>query len=244
MVLFQTLPVASLEKLNSKYFVLLIKSAELASNCAPGMFCELKAANQRHRLFKPISVYAVENATISFLIKIVGEGTQALSELTSSALIQVLGPLGTGFPLVENKNVLLVSGGVGYPPLAYLKSTLSASNKLTFLHGGASAEDVFPCDRAYTLDGCSGFKGLVTQDIPELLKQAKPDVVYSCGPLPMLKAVHDMVHPIKHFASLEAYMACGVGVCHGCAVPVGETYQRVCKEGPVFDAASVRWEEL
>jgi dihydroorotate dehydrogenase electron transfer subunit len=100
------------------------------------------------------------------------------------------------------------------------------------------------------VDGSFGKQGMVTEGMADLLLSKKIDLVYSCGPGSMLKQAAQIAaaHGIEHYTSMEAYMACGIGVCHGCAVPVGTdedwTYLRVCKEGPVFNAADVLWSEL
>jgi dihydroorotate dehydrogenase electron transfer subunit len=137
---------------------------------------------------------------------------------------------------------------VGYPPLWYLQKELINHNQLYWVHGGASSADVFPCDEMWTVDGSIGREGMVTANLAETIHTQGIEVMYSCGPLPMLAAAHRIAKAegITHFTSLEAYMACGIGVCHGCAVPIGTKdewdYLRVCKEGPVFDAEEVRWE--
>lgn len=246
MLYHKTLPIVQNQALQGKYHVLQVDDAELAALCAPGMFFELKADSdgQKDRLYKPISIYDVKEGRLSFLIKNIGPGTEAICRLAKDAPLRLLGPLGNSFPLLENSSLLLVSGGVGYPPIAWLKKVLSPSNRVLHLHGGACGTDVFPCDIVCTDDGSLGRKGFVTAAVAEILAEGQFDAVYSCGPSPLLKALAGLVEPLKHYVSLEAYMACGVGVCHGCAVPVGEGWQRVCKEGPVFAAADVRWEEL
>ncbi len=246
MIRYLTLPVRRSETMSGNYRLLAVRDAELAALCRPGMFFELKsgASEQDRRLFKPVSIYQVQGDEIAFLIKVVGPGTQSLRDLEPGAPLKLTGPLGNGFQLVKDARVLLVSGGVGYPPLAYLRDYLDASNEVTFLHGGNCADDVFPCDEVWTVDGSSGRKGLVTEGAAQLIRDKGIEVVFSCGPLPMLKALARIVEPLRHYVSLEAYMACGVGVCHGCAVPVGEGYQRVCKEGPVFNANLVRWGQM
>lgn len=240
------LPVAEHELLASGYFRFSVRDLNLADKCRPGMFFEVKAAStgQERRLFKPLSVFEVEGDRISFLAKQVGPGTAALASLGVGDTVRLIGPLGNAFPLVDSGKALLVSGGIGYPPLAYLRKALTPRIPVHFIHGGACAEDVFPCDRVYTEDGSAGKRGLVTSDIPAIIREEGITVVYSCGPLPMLKAISAIVKGLPHFTSLEAYMACGIGVCHGCAVPVGEGYARVCAEGPVFNAADIRWEDL
>ncbi|MCB5247019.1 MAG: dihydroorotate dehydrogenase electron transfer subunit [Candidatus Cloacimonetes bacterium] len=246
MPVFQELPLLGTERINRAYLRISVMAPELAEKCRPGMFFELKAGlpSQTRRLFKPISVFEASEGKISFLIKVVGPGTRALAELKPGEPLLLLGPLGNSFHLVKGQNALLVSGGIGYPPLAWLKRVLEPHNRVILVHGGSCAEDLFPCDRGYTLDGSSGDRGLVTQDIMDIIKTENIDIVYSCGPLPMLKALQACVGDLPHYASLEAYMACGLGACHGCAVPVGEGWQRVCKDGPVFAASLIRWEEL
>lgn len=232
------------QQLGDHYTILKIKDARLALQSKPGMFCELRAQGRQHRLFKPISIYDVEDETLSFLIKIIGEGTRALGALKQGDKLELIGPLGNSFAMLETGRALLVSGGVGYPPLAWLKKLLPPAVESIHLHGGAGKKDIFDCDIACTVDGSFGRAGLVTDAAQELIQASRIDCVYSCGPVPMLKKLHEVCPDIPHYASLEAYMACGVGVCHGCAVPIGDGYQRVCKEGPVFDASQIHWEEL
>ena len=232
--------------LNAGYVEIAFKEPSLAALCKPGMFFELKAKTdaQERKLFKPISVSSVFEGQISFIIKVLGSGTQALAKLATGETLLALGPLGNSFPLVEDKNVLLVSGGVGWPPLGFLRTFLKEKNRVLHIHGGATATDIFPCDEFYTVDGSAGVKGLVTQNLVQILNEENIDIIYSCGPLPMIAAIQKVAGKIPHYASLEAYMACGVGAWYGCAFPVGESYQRVCADGPVFNAAEIRWEEL
>jgi dihydroorotate dehydrogenase electron transfer subunit len=116
------------------------------------------------------------------------------------------------------------------------------------MHGGASQGDVFPCDEIWTEDGSIGHKGRVCDNLQEIIIKYEIDTMYSCGPQGLLKAASETSSEIRieHYCSLEAYMACGIGVCHGCVVPIGSSedwsYRRVCKEGPVFNSAEVRWE--
>lgn len=243
---YRSLPLKRSEAINPRYHLLSVEAPDLSSFCAPGQFFELKATSedQAKRLFKPISVYDASEGVVSFLIKIIGPGTQALAALREGDPIRLLGPLGNSFPAVKGSRVLLVSGGAGYPPLAWLRRTLAGDNDVTLLHGGSCAEDAFPCDEIYTEDGSSGRCGFVTDGVEELIQTGMIDIVFSCGPVPMLKRVAELVKPLPYWVSMEAYMACGVGACHGCAIPVGDDYDRVCKEGPVFDGSRVRWEEL
>lgn len=240
----KTLPILTSEASGSQYQILTVRDEYIALGSKAGMFCELRAPSQKSRLFKPISIMDVADGCLSFMIKILGEGTRALAALRPGDVLDIIGPLGHGFPILTNRKALLVSGGVGYPPLAMLKKALPSSTSYLHLHGGTSVDDIFPCDLASTVDGSKGHQGLVTDLVPELIRKHGIDLVYSCGPLPMLAALQALCPSILHFTSLEAYMVCGIGVCYGCAVPTLDGYQRVCKEGPVFDARLINWEEI
>jgi dihydroorotate dehydrogenase electron transfer subunit len=246
----------SREELTGDYFILWIWDEALGKLCRPGQFFEIRAhasladaedSRCLPKLFKPISIYDNAGGRIGFFIKKVGSGTNALSKLKAGDMLELIGPLGNGFPLVTGRRILLVSGGIGYPPLWYLQKELINHNLIFWLHGGAGQSDVFPCDEVWTVDGSFGRQGIVTEGISEILSDKKIDLVFSCGPMPMLAQCTSIcaANNIEHYASLEAYMACGIGVCHGCAVPVGSSdnwdYQRVCKEGPVFNAEEVLW---
>ena len=245
-----TLPVVA-KHINAKYSMLTIDEPGLAVRCKPGNFFELRAALAGPRkLYKPISIYRVDGSQISFLIKRLGAGSEALCALQSGDLMELYGPLGNEFPIVTEQHVLLVSGGVGYPPLVYLKTALEAANTVYSLHGATTAEDRFPADEIWQMQPPAEHLGYVTEGLSRYLDQNQVDVVYSCGPEAMLKAVAEIcaARAVKLYVSMEAYMACGIGACHGCTIPVGDPehwdYLRVCKEGPVFDAATIRWELL
>ncbi|MFO8144403.1 MAG: dihydroorotate dehydrogenase electron transfer subunit [Candidatus Syntrophosphaera sp.] len=243
---YKTLPLQDFKKLGDKYIRFSVKDAGLSAKCEPGMFFEVKAdvPYQADKLFKPLSIYGSRDGEISFLVKVIGAGTTALASLGKGSSIKLIGPLGNSFPRVKDSSVLLVSGGVGYPPMAWLKEVLETDNEVFLLHGGACLDDIFPCDEAYTIDGSKGRKGLVTDGVREIIASRAIDLVYGCGPVPMLRALSVVVENIPLHVSLEAYMACGIGVCHGCAVPVGDGYKMVCADGPVFNAADIRWGEM
>jgi len=244
------LPVVKAEAYGSGYTCITVRDEDMASQSLPGQFFELKAAGkgQERRLYKPISVFGAKDSMVSFLIKNAGAGSAALCSLSANSTLRITGPLGNTFPLQAPGHVVLVSGGVGYPPLAFLKSRLQGADSITHIHGGACQNDIFPCDLACTEDGSTGMQGPVTDGLLQLMESQTVSMICSCGPLPMLKAVQGLAsrYGIIHFASLEAYMACGIGVCHGCSIPYGDAggYARVCHAGPVFDAAQIRWEEM
>lgn len=246
----------SREELCGDYFILWIWDENLSRKCKPGQFFEIRAHASLHnaydsrclpKLFKPISIYDNARGRIGFFIKKVGPGTSALAKLKAGDMLEMIGPLGNGFPTFNGRRILLLSGGIGYPPLWYLQKELINHNLIFWLHGGANQADIFPCDEVWTMDGSFGKKGVVTSGLEPLITEKKIDLIYSCGPIRMLKeaAAIAMRMGVEHYTSLEAYMACGIGVCHGCAVAIGNAeawdYLRVCKEGPVFNAKDVMW---
>ncbi len=244
------LRVVASEKLGRDYTVLTFIDRDMAAQSVPGNFFQLKsnAGSGKLRLYKPISVFQASGDRFSFMIKDLGQGSLALCELRQGDTALLTGPLGNTFPIKASGNIVLISGGVGYPPLAFFKNRLPCTGNVVHIHGGACQSDVFPCDIPCTEDGSVGYQGIVTDRLSDIILSGKVDLICSCGPLPMLKAVHRIAfgNCTPHLASLEAYMACGIGVCHGCSIPYGTdgAYARVCKDGPVFDAYQVRWGEL
>ncbi len=247
----QILRIEKAEWLNEDYFILWIKDEQLAAATQAGQFYELrKHSSDPKKLRKPISVYNVEKNFIGFFIKKLGRGTSELATMKKGDELDIVGPLGNGFPLVESQKIALVSGGIGYPPLWYLRRKLTGKNDVYWLHGGNSKADVFPCDEIWSMDGSIGNQGYVTQGLETLVKFGEFDLIYACGPEPMLKQVAKIAdeYGVKLYVSMEAYMACGIGVCHGCVIPTGTcdniVYKTVCKEGAIFDAEEICWSAL
>jgi len=216
--------VCGVEHLNAAYFVLTVDLGDSLPEVHAGQFFQIRRPDITFPILrKPISIYNLEGSYLSFMIKVLGKGTELLSNLRSGNRLDILGPLGTGFPIVQNRKAVLVSGGIGYPPLWLLKKELmKAQNQFYWLHGGQSRHDIFPADEIWTDDGSFGHKGFVTEGLKQHLALHKPDIIYACGPKPMLKACHTLASKqrIPLYVSLEEYMACGIGVCHGCAVAV------------------------
>ena len=167
------------EELCGNYFILWIWDESLSRKCHPGQFFEIRAhaslgdafdARSLPKLFKPISIYDNADGRIGFFIKKVGAGTGALAKLKAGDMLELIGPLGNGFKLVSNRRVLLLSGGIGYPPLWYLQKELINHNQVFWLHGGANQDDVFPCDEVWTVDGSFGKQGVVTNGLATLIK--------------------------------------------------------------------------
>lgn len=211
----------------------------------PGTFFNLTVPDQRFLLKRPISVFAVDHSRkeISFIYKIMGEGTKALSDVRAGDTIRVIGPLGNGFPIQDDAHkVLLIGGGVGVPPLYELGCRLKEAGKEVITVLGFRDQSSVFCEAEFrslgqtvicTDDGSYGFHGLVTQAIEE--HGIEFDVLYACGPRLMLKAVDLKYRDHKTgYLSFEERMACGIGACYGCMTETREGLKRVCKDGPVF----------
>ena len=212
----------------------------------PGQFVMLKAGAARDPLLRrPLGIMEYGSGTLALLYKVKGDGTRLISELHQDERVSVLGPLGSGFqPPPENAAVVYVAGGTGAPPLIALASHLKHGR---FLFGARNREDIpFEClphdCQITTEDGSCGTKGLVTQALSGALGTG-PSMVYACGPVAMLKEVSVLAKAAGASCqvSLEERMACGFGVCAGCAVETLRGIERVCSEGPVFNAEEIIW---
>jgi len=251
------------EYYNENYFHLILEVNTNKDIGLPGQFYQIQYAKKTPKLRIPISIYETDyfdtdKVAINFMIKIVGEKTQALADVREGTWLSIIGPLGNHFEYDEHKSYLLVSGGCGYAPLHYFYNYYHHKN-MTWFHGCANADDAYIAEKSYihtltTDDGSAGIKGFVTDAVEVHLRETsnKYDQVYACGPKPMLKALHHICqsYGLPLSVSLEEYMACGVGVCYGCAVkttgddgnrPVS-VYSRVCKDGPIFKAENIIWE--
>lgn len=244
-------PVISNTGLNQNYYVLEVNAPAIASSALPGQFCQILPVHFTMPMLRiPISIYDVEGKAVKFMIKVVGQGTSLLSQLQRSDMIDIIGPLGNGFQYKNMKRAVLVSGGVGYAPLAFLKTNL-ANIETHWLHGGTCKDDTFPCDDTYTNDGSLGSRGFVTDGLKKYLSHNKTDMIYACGPKAMLATCVSIAkeHQTPIQVSMEEYMACGIGVCYGCVIPVvrlndnNPLYKRVCKDGPIFNGYEVDWNE-
>ena len=249
-----------------KYFSLVLEHGGRMQPVAPGQFVEVLVEGSREvMLRRPISVHDVdeEAGTMTLLVQVVGNGTRKLAELQAGDKLNMVYPLGHGFTVGSaeecrgeqrsaEKKVLLVGGGAGIAPLLHLSKVLKAKGVgCTILLGGRTAElipvrDEFePYGRLCiaTDDGSLGHKGLVVEH-PAF---AEPyDMIYTCGPTPMMKAVARSAaeRGIRCEVSLENMMACGVGACLCCVTDTDEGHRCVCKDGPVFDISTMRkWYE-
>ena len=200
-------------------------------------------------LRRPISVCNYEDGELTLIYKVVGKGTDLMSQMAEGTQLDVLTGLGNGFNIDhECEKPLLVGGGVGVPPLYRLTRDLIARGKdVTVVLGFNTESEIFYAEKfeelgakviIATADGSVGVKGFVTNAIAESGIEA--DYFYSCGPLPMLKALCQSLE-IDGEVSLEERMGCGFGICMGCSIQTTKGAKRVCKEGPVFKKEEVIW---
>lgn len=234
-----------------------LRVPEIAAVAAPGQFVNVKCSPTMDPLLRrPFSLNRInpEDGTIGLLYKVVGRGTDLMSQLRTGDSVQVLGPLGRGFTWENNLNhALLMAGGMGVAPLYPLAQNLMGQGvKVTCLFGARCSEDLADRDelaalgvdvRCCTEDGSCDTKGRVT----DLLREAqdKFDCAFACGPNPMLAALKELCADIglPLQISLEQIMACGLGVCLGCTCEKEKDagYWHVCSDGPVLWAGEVKF---
>lgn len=241
----------SARALTKDVFDFALECPELAALANPGQFAQIRLPG--HTLRRPISICGIDKAagTLRFVFQIRGEGTAELAQFQPGSEIEILAPLGNGFPVDPAKRTLLVGGGIGVPPMLGVAAELKekAVAVLGFRNQDAVIlEKDFQAVGAKTLiatdDGSYGHHGLVT----DLCKDQEFDCVMACGPAPMLKAVRAMAEErgVPCYVSLEERMACGIGACLGCAVGLlkedgSQYFGHVCKDGPVFESHRVAW---
>ncbi|MEI7830419.1 MAG: dihydroorotate dehydrogenase electron transfer subunit [Prolixibacteraceae bacterium] len=253
----QNLLVVSNKKLNRDHVLLELKSEVPLSGIEAGQFANIlvdKSSNVFLR--RPFSIFQADYNcnTISVLIKAIGEGTKCLANSEVGESLSVIFPLGRGYTVPKEKSkVLMVGGGVGIAPLMLLSASLSKEgHQIEILIGAKRAEDLVLLDEfsqyglvhTTTEDGSHGSQGFVTNH--SLLQQEIKlfDMIYTCGPEPMMKAVAKLAHSnnIPCEVSLENTMACGYGVCLCCVTETIQGHRCVCTDGPVFDIKQLKWQ--
>ena len=213
---------------------------------APGQFVNIQLDGLFLR--RPISVCDYDESTLTIIYKVVGKGTEAMSQMISGDRLDILTGLGNGYDLsLSGDAPVLLGGGVGVPPMYNLAKKLVAQGKsVSVILGFNTAGEVFyenefkslGCDvQVTTVDGSYGKKGFVTDALPE-----EYTYFYTCGPEPMLKAVYKATHTSGQM-SFEERMGCGLGACMGCSCKTLTGYKRICKEGPVMRKEEILWED-
>lgn len=212
---------------------------------SPGQFINIKIDGLFLR--RPISVCDYDENSITIIYKVVGEGTQLMSEMQSGEKLDVLCGLGNGFDTSKSgDNPVLIGGGVGVPPMYNLcKKLISEGKKITVILGFNNADEIFYEDKfkalgadvkVTTVDGSYGIKGYVT----DALKETNYTYFYTCGPMPMFKAIENTATTSGQY-SFEERMGCGFGACMGCSCKTKYGNKRICKDGPVLEREEIIW---
>lgn len=239
------------EMIATDVFSMVIQADKIAQQAVAGQFVDLYSADGSKLLPRPISLCGIdkENGTLRLVYRIAGEGTREFSKLTSDHTIDVLGPLGNGFTK-EGTRAIIIGGGIGIPPMLQLAKELDCEKSIVLGYRDEEflSEEFKPYGKVYMSsdNGAYGVKGTVMDALREY--GITGDIIYACGPTPMLKAIQEYAasNGIKAQISLEERMACGVGACLACVCKSKEiddhsmvNNKRVCKDGPVFYAEEV-----
>lgn len=248
--------IVSQECIGADIYSMWIQTEEIASMAVPGQFISMYTKDGSKLLPRPISLCEIDRdrKLIRVVYRVTGEGTgtEQFSEMTKGDWIDILGPLGNGFPLeaAQGKKAMLIGGGIGVPPMLELAKQLEAEKVLVMGYRDEQflAEELEACGSYYiaTEDGSAGTKGNVMDAIEE--NGLSSEVIYACGPAPMLRAVKQYAEEknIVCYVSMEERMACGIGACLACVCQSKEVdahshvhNKRVCKDGPVFLSTEV-----
>lgn len=252
--------IKSIEKLAPAIFKMTINSEYVAQNALPGQFVNVKCSEGINALLRrPISICSVDkpNNTFDIVFQIKGIGTEYLSQKAIGSTVDIIAPLGNPFTISEEfKKIAVIGGGIGTFPLLYLLKEIEASKKDAFL--GFRSKDFIVLKEEFeaassellisTDDGSAGYNGLVIDLLIKKLEKEKYDIIYTCGPMPMIKRVTEIAKAteIKCQVSLEQRMGCGIGACLVCAckTKLGDDweYSHVCKDGPIFWSDEVIFE--
>ncbi|NLD49982.1 MAG: dihydroorotate dehydrogenase electron transfer subunit [Clostridiaceae bacterium] len=258
-VLFER--VRNVEKIAKSIYRMTIESEYISQNALPGMFVNVKCSEGINALLRrPISICSVDRdkSTFDIIFQIKGIGTEYLSQTKPGSQVDLIGPLGKPFDISdEYKSIAVVGGGIGIFPLLFLLREKKNAEKAAFL-GFRSIDYVVVTEEfkaasnslfISTDDGSFADKGIVTISLENELEKKKYDIIYTCGPMPMIRKVVQIAKDkgIKCQVSLEQRMGCGIGACLVCACKTGTDenwkYSHVCKDGPVFWSNEVIFDE-
>lgn len=249
--------IVDVKQLSPVIYKMKIQSEYISQNARPGQFVNVKCSEGINALLRrPISICDVDAdcGTLDIVFQVKGIGTEYLSKKQPGELVDIIAPLGKGFDLsAQYGKIAVVGGGIGVFPLLYLLKNSPAAKKLSFL--GFRSEEYAVMEKEfglvsdeldiYTDDGSRGTKGLVLDGLKDYLKRDRVDIIYTCGPTPMIKKVVETAdeYGILCQVSLEQRMGCGIGACLVCAckTKLGDEweYSHVCKDGPVFWSGEV-----
>lgn len=255
----ENVTVVSQKQIADGIFDLVLQTKEIAAHAKAGQFVSVYSDDASKLLPRPISLCGIdrEAGTLRLVYRVTGEktGTEEFSKLEAGDTIRIMGPLGNGFTVEPGKKAFLIGGGIGVPPMLQLAKEIKASGAAEFqtIMGYRNAQ-TFLLDEfkeqgdafAATEDGSVGTKGNVIDAIKSL--GLKADVIYACGPTPMLHALKEYAQEqnMECYVSMEERMACGIGACLACVCKSKDIddhskvhNKRVCKEGPVFNAKEV-----
>ncbi|MCX8130656.1 MAG: dihydroorotate dehydrogenase electron transfer subunit [Clostridia bacterium] len=244
--------IQSVERLAPDIYKMIISSEYIAKNAEPGQFVNIKCSEGINALLRrPISICNIdrERNLLDIVFQVKGIGTEYLAQKQAGMEVDIIAPLGKPFMVSEScERIAVVGGGIGVFPLLYLLKNIKSAKKHAYL-GFRSKEFIVLRDEfenasdkltISTDDGSEGHKGLVTELLEKDLMEDKFDIIYTCGPTPMIRKVVDIADrfQVKCQVSLEQRMGCGIGACLVCACKtrLGDEweYSHVCKDGPVF----------
>ncbi len=240
------------EEIANDVYSLWVRADKVAREASAGQFVALYSRDGSRILPRPISICEIDetDSAIHLVYRVAGKGTSEFSKFRSGRHIEVMGPLGNGFP-IKDKKAFIIGGGIGIPPMLQLAKQLKCDKQIIL---GYRDNQIFLADKfrkhgeqfIATEDGSVGTKGNVIDAIRE--NKLNADIIYACGPAPMLKAIkaYGEENQIETWISIEERMACGVGACLGCVCESKDkdphsnvNNKRICKDGPVFLAQEV-----
>ena len=261
-------PVVSNKRVG-QYHQIILNIGDLAASCKPGNFVAISVGGESSKMVlrRAFAISRVSNSstfggTMELIVAPHGQGSKWLCAQQEGAMIDIVAPLGTAFGIpTEPVPVLLVGGGYGSAPLFGLAEVLNARGcRVDMLLGASTGTKIYaPMEgkravnsmRIYTEDGSMGQPGRVTEPIPEIIKDLDIAVIYSCGPMAMLSAITKISdqYGVVHQCAVEESMACGIGICMTCVLPVENedgsiSNVRSCIEGPVMDGSKVQWDQV
>jgi len=250
-----------------QYHQILISVGELVSQCKPGNFVAISVGGPNSRMVLR-RAFAISRTTtspqyggaIELIVAPFGNGSSWLCGLAEGEQIDITLPLGTAFGIpTTSVNALLVGGGYGSAPLFGLAEVLKERGcRVDMLLGASTGSKMYaPLEgkrsvnslRIFTEDGSMGETGRITAPIAQLVSELQIDVIYSCGPMAMLKAISEILNggDVVHQCAVEEAMACGIGICMTCVLPVKDETGKIsnlrsCIDGPVMDGAAIEWD--